>query len=177
MQIVDYETKPLSRKKIRKLVEVLRKIFKIYTLKFPVLDVLDSLESDGVTYMIEEDKLFKKNVMAYLEPTNNGYCIHIRNSVYDGACRGEGNCLGYICHEECHFFLIEYFGFKPIYGRSIKDRKIPACRSMEWQAKAMCGELMIPHDECYNMTIDEIMENTNSSFQQAEYFVKVTKYK
>ena len=177
MQIVDYETKPLSREKIRTLVKVIRKIFNIKNTKFPVLKVLDMLEKDGVIYVVEDDKKFKKNVMAYLEPTNEGYCIHIRNSVYDGACEGEGKCLGYICHEECHFFLIEYFGFKPIYGRSMKDRIIPACRSMEWQAKAMCGELMIPIEECYNMSIEEIMITTNSSYQQSEYFASVTKDK
>ena len=81
MQIVDYETKPLSREKIRTLVKVIRKIFNIKNTKFPVLKVLDMLEKDGVIYVVEDDKKFKKNVMAYLEPTNEGYCIHIRNSV------------------------------------------------------------------------------------------------
>lgn len=59
----------------------------------------------------------------------------------------------------------------------MKDRIIPACRSMEWQAKAMCGELMIPIEECYNMSIEEIMITTNSSYQQSKYFASVTKYK
>ena len=45
------------------------------------------------------------------------------------------------------------------------------------QAKAMCGELMIPIEECYNMSIEEIMITTNSSYQQSEYFASVTKYK
>ena len=48
MQIVDYETKPLSREKIRTLVKVIRKIFNIKNTKFPVLKVLDMLEKDGV---------------------------------------------------------------------------------------------------------------------------------
>ena len=177
MQYVDYETKPLSRRKIRILAKAIRLFFKIKSIKFPVMDILEQLDEYGVTYIVEEDKKFKKDVMAYLEPNIDGYCIHIRNSVYDGACEGEGNCIGYICHEECHFFLIEFFGFKPIFGRALNERKIPACRSMEWQAKAMCGELMIPINECYAMTVEEIVDETNSSFQQAEYFVEVTRHK
>lgn len=45
---------------------------------------------------------------------------------------------------------------------------------MERQAKALCGELMIPYEVFYlNKDIDDISTRTDSSYSQARYFIKV----
>lgn len=79
--------------------------------------------------------------------------------------------IDYICHEICHFFLIEVFGYYPIYNVCLSEnRQIPKYRSMEWQAKALCGEVMIDYKKCSNMTISDIMKKTGSSIDQACFY-------
>lgn len=68
---MDYEARiGLTREKIRILSVFVRKILQVRTLKFPVLKVLDKLETlfpDNFYYVSEEDSLFEKNVPAYIE--------------------------------------------------------------------------------------------------------------
>lgn len=80
----------------------------------------------------------------------------------------------------CHFVLIFVFGIGPkkyisadgiIYTRAVKEKSIPAYKSMEWQAKALCGEVMIPYERCKNYSLNEIIEKTQSSTEQAKYFL------
>lgn len=182
---MDYETElGLSRIKIRLIADWVRSSLKITTLAFPVMKVLDTLEQDfedGFYYVSEEDSLFANNVMAFLSEDDTGCCcIHIRQSVYDGALLGKGDCLGFICHEISHFILIYVIGIKPrmlhAYNGAFYPREIPPntprWKSTEWQAMALCGELMIPYDACKTMDVDTIIEKTNSSRSQAEFFAK-----
>lgn len=182
---MDYEAKVgLSRSEVRTIAFLIRKMLKIQGLEFPVLKVLDKLEilyPENIYFVVEEDSLFEENVRAYLEPESESlYCIHIRQSVYNGALKGRGDCLGFINHEIAHFCLIFIFGIVPklfqygisnIYPREIKERKITPYKSMEWQAKALCGELMIPFDRCKDMSLDQIILYTKSSKEQALYFL------
>lgn len=182
---MNFETEiGLSRIQIRLIANWVRSNLKIATLAFPVIKVLDALEQDfegSFYYVSEEDSLFDNNVMAYLLADDNGCCcIHIRQSAYDGALLGKGDCLGFICHEISHFILIYIIGIKPrmihSYAGTIYPREItqntPRWKSTEWQAKALCGELMIPYEVCKTMDINTIIIKTNSSREQAEFFVK-----
>ena len=177
---MDYEAcVGLSRAKIRELSKFIRKVFKIKTLKFPVLKFLCILEEkyEDILYVdIEPDDYFEDNVMAYLEKEEYMYCIHIRESVYVGAVDGKGDCLGFINHEICHFILIHIFGIgpsnpNPIYTRTVRTNPIPKYKSMEWQAKALCGELMIPYERCKKLTFKQIVFRTGSSKEQVNYFL------
>ena len=179
---MDFETNiGLSRIDIRGIALWVRIKLNIKTLLFPVLKVLDMLESlfeDRFYYVVEKDELFQKNCMAFLELDDDGnYCIHIRQTVYDGAILGRGDYLGYICHEIAHFVLIGMLNIGPkldyndgYYPRSITDNT-PRYKSTEWQAKALCGELMIPYDKCREMSIETIVNETNSSYEQALFFI------
>lgn len=170
--MIDYETKPLTRKRIRLMANIIRTAFKIESLEFPAIKMLDILEQlFGVNYDILPDDEFGIGVMAYFEQNDSECSIYIRESVYNAACNGSGKDIGFITHEISHFFLIKIFNFGPIYRKSIKNKKIPAYKSIEWQAKALCGELMIPYNEFKNASIEEICEKTNSSYAQAEYFI------
>lgn len=180
---MDYETsKILKRDDIRKIALYIRKAFKIRTIKFPVMKFLDILEKnypDNVYVSVEEDELFDFNVMAELKQFDEEhYCIRIRESVYAKALKEDGPSLGYICHEICHFILIYILGIGP---KMIKENGISfyktisfnnkSYKSMEWQAMALCGELMIPYEKCKNYTYDQIISITKSSKKQALYFI------
>ncbi len=171
--IIDYETYPISRQDLRTFTKFIRKQLQIKTVKLPVIKLLDYLEQNynNINYSIERDTDFETNIMAYLDESIDGtYTIHLRNSVYEAACKGDKMSIGFICHEMCHYFLISWFGYKPIYGRCLGNKEIEKYKSMEWQAKALCGELMIPYELFINSSIEKIMKETDSSYSQARYY-------
>ena len=82
-----------------------------------------------------------------------------------------GAFLGFICHEICHIFLFK-IGFTPVYERSFADNTIPAYCSVEWQAKALCAEVMIPYQETIGMNVQDIYTTYHCSKAFAENRVK-----
>lgn len=159
---MDYETKPTSRKDLRRYAAYVRKLFDVpETGAFPVLEVLERLPEvfEGTGYQIVEDNKLPPQTMARCIPNENaGFTIEIKESVYVGAYEKQiGAFLGFICHEICHVFLFE-IGFTPVYSRSFSRDEIPAYCSVEWQAKALCAEVMIPFDESRGMKPKAIVE-------------------
>ena len=55
----------------------------------------------------------------------------------------------------CHAVLI-MMGFRPIMGRAFSNNQIEPCRSMEWQAKALAGEILVPYEETKGMSLRQI---------------------
>lgn len=178
---MDYRAnKGLSRKSIRFIAYIIRQEYNIKTIKLPVLKLLEwtvSRHSSNLFYEVNEDEYFEEGVQAYCEPINGNYedcCIHIRESVYNKALKDDGSALGIITHELCHYYLIFILGIKPDfrYNYQSKDEEIKPYLSIEWQAKALCGELMIPYEKCKNKTLNQIMYITKSSKMQTENFLK-----
>lgn len=178
---MDYETKPTSRKDIRRFAPIMREVFNIPpTGRFPVLEVLDKIPDvfNGSNYVIVEDHELPPRTMAQCTPNDaGGFTIEIKKSVYMGAYKKHiGAFLGFICHEICHLFLF-YIGFVPIYARSFEDGTLPAYRSVEWQAKALCGEVMIPFSESHGMTAVEIQQTYQVSGEFAKYRIRQSRTK
>ena len=183
---MDYESRlSLSRMQIREISKFARRLLKIKTIKFPVLKALEKLIdkfSNNLYYRVLSDDEFETNVMAEIVPEGNDvYCIKIRETVYEKAVNGDRASLGYICHEMCHFILIHIFDAGPVmhvdkiglaYTRSFKDNELPRYKSMEWQAMALCGEIMIPYEKCKNYTFKQIVSRTDSSNEQTKYFLR-----
>lgn len=164
---MDYQTKPASRNDLRKFASILRRLFHVPNSgQFPVLDALEMLPDifPGSNYVVVEDYKLPAKVMAQCSPNEaGGFTIEIKQSVYDGAYNNRiGAFLGFICHEICHIFLFE-IGFKPIYARGFDNNELPAYCSVEWQAKALCAEAMIPFHESGNMSVSEIMDKYHVS--------------
>ena len=176
---MDFQTKKgLSRNDIRLIAKIIRKNFKIRSIRFPVMKMLEKFVTkfeDILIYDINPDNEFEEGVQAYLEAedeTFERFCIHIKESVYINAIAGRGDCLDHICHELSHFILIYLCGILPDlkFKRDLAE-KIPAYKSAEWQAKALCGELMIPYDECKDKTYRQIRHITKCSKEQTNYFL------
>lgn len=183
---MDYESRlSLSRIQVREISKFARRMLKIKTVKFPVLKALEKLIDkfpNNLFYRILPDDEFETNVMAELVPEGNDvYCIKIRETVYEKAVNGDRASLGFICHEMCHFILIHIFDAGPVmyvnesglaYARSFKDKELPRYKSMEWQAMALCGEIMIPYEKCKNYSFNQIVSRTYSSDEQTKYFLR-----
>ncbi len=86
---MDYETKPTSRKDLRRYSKVLRRLFDVpATGAFPVLEILDRLGEvfEGSNYEIVEDKKLPPKTMAQCSPNESGgFTIEIKETVYNGA--------------------------------------------------------------------------------------------
>ena len=169
---MDYLTKPTSRDDLRRLSRVLRQLFNCPpTGPFPVLEALERIGDvfEGSNYIILEDnKLPSKTMAQCYQNDQGGFTIEIKESVYTGAYEKKvGAFLGFICHEICHVFLFK-IGFTPICTRSFENDEIPKYRSVEWQAKALCGETMIPFEESAQMSKHQIMDRYHVSKAFAE---------
>ena len=178
---MDYKTKPTSRKDLRRYAKFVRRLFDVpETGPFPVLQALDRVSDvfKDCSYAVVEDRSLPPQTMCRCVPNNmGGFIIEIKQSVYDGAYeKGIGAFLGFICHEICHIFLFK-IGFVPLYERSFEDNTIPAYCSVEWQAKALCGELTIPYDATVGMKAKAIMEKYPVTEASAKYRVKQGKKK
>lgn len=128
--------------------------------KFPVLWALEQVGNifEGTTIVIVEDAELPSNVPARCYPDEYGnFTIEIKNSVYLGAKdRKIGAYCGFICHEMCHVFLYK-IGYTPVFNRQFDNNKIPAYCSVEWQTKALCGEVMMPYSETAKLSVKQIM--------------------
>lgn len=158
---MDYQTKPTSRKKLREFSKIFRKRFGLNEIEsVPVLHMLEQLPEvlDGTTYKVVEDWDLPQNIPARCYLDNENFVIEIKSSIYKGAYNNVGWCRGIICHEICHVFLYK-IGFTPIWERSFENNKLPPYCSVEWQTKALCGEVMMPYEQTKNMSQNKIMEN------------------
>lgn len=173
---MDYKTKPTTRAVLRKFSKVFRAVYEVSEEgKFPVLDSLEKLPNvfPNCSFEILDDRELPHNTMAQCyQNERGGFTIAIKESVYSGAYRGIGSYLGFICHEMCHVFLF-YIGFTPVFECSFNDREIPAFCSVEWQAKALCAEVMIPYEESKGMNEKEIIKCFNVSKAFAAKRVKL----
>ncbi len=160
---MDYMTKSTSRADLRALSVLFRSLFNVpQTGPFPVLDILDKLPDielfKGTTILIVADGSLAPGIPAQCTPlTDDSFLIEIKQSIYDGAyLNNVGAYRAHILHEICHVFLFK-LGFKPILTRQFADNELPAYCSVEWQAKALCGEVMMPYDETKDLSKKEII--------------------
>ena len=179
---MDYMTKPASRATLRQFAKIVRAIFGCRSddEPFPVLNALEKLPDviDNVSYEIVNDYDLPANVFAWCYPKpEGGFVIQIKETVYNGACYDDNYVFRcFICHEICHVLLF-WIGFTPISARAFGDTEIEPFRSVEWQAKALTSETMIPYDATKGMTSKAIVEKYHVTKKSAEYRVKLDKKK
>ena len=169
---MDYKTKGTSRHDLRYYSQILRKVFGVpQTSPFPVLEALDKISdvfSDCGYEVVSDDKFSLQTLARCVPNSQGGFTIEIKETVYNGAYEKKiGAFLGFICHEICHVFLFK-IGFVPIFERSFANNELPAYCSIEWQAKALCGEVMIPFEESKGMSVSAIRNKYHVSMAFAK---------
>lgn len=181
---MDYKTKPIGRKDLRAIAKWFRHTFKCRNkFRFNVIDAFEKIHSifPQITTEIVEDEstdiISDVNVPGACNPDMKGnYHIAIRESVYDGACRGVGGYRAHIVHEMSHAVLC-LLGFTPILERAFKNNEIEPCyTSMEWQAKALTGEILVPYEETIGMSKKKIKSLCKVSNDLVDYKLSIEKY-
>ena len=168
---MDYKTKPTSREELRGIARFVRKLFKCKNkYRFDVMDAFEKIPSviPAVTCLVVEDDEIEGDIPARCVPDFEGhYTIEVKSSIYDGAAEGIGGYRAHILHEICHAILC-LLGFTPILDRAFKNNELKPFESMGWQAKALCGEIMMPYEETEGMTVRQIMNYCKVSAEAAQ---------
>lgn len=162
--MAEYIVEPKSRQDIRDLTLMLRKFLGLENEKyFPITELLDVLAEifDNFSYEIVEN-----NELPHADTNTLTGHIRIRESVYEGACNGNGRDRMTIAHEIGHYFTICFCGFK--LERNFTNKKIKAYRDPEWQAKCFAGELLVPAHLMKGCSVGEIIEECGVSYDAAK---------
>ena len=78
----------------------------------------------------------------------------------------------HIIHEISHAVLFN-IGYTPSFDRNYKNNELNSYESIEWQAKAVSGEFMIPYDHINDLSYKEISEYYGVSIEAAKYSIKL----
>ncbi len=145
---MDFRTDPINRERIRIIAEIVRTSYGVK--EYEPFDVLGFLELttyfDDVTVEIVENGDYRvRGIPATIQEGNGEYTIIIKESVYDAAYNNNGGCRMHIMHEISHYLLFR-LGFKPYHDRAYKNYELRPYESIEWHAKALAGEILIPYE-------------------------------
>lgn len=168
---MDYKTKPTSREELRSIARCVRKLFKCNNkFRFNVMTTFEKMPVifPSVTCTVVEDDEIEGDVPARCIPDfESHYTIEVKSSIYEGAAAGVGGYRAHILHEICHAILC-MLGFTPILGRAFKNKELKPFESMEWQAKALCGEIMMPYEKTEGLSVKQIQHLCQVSRESAE---------
>ncbi|MBQ5852314.1 MAG: ImmA/IrrE family metallo-endopeptidase [Lachnospiraceae bacterium] len=166
---MEYVVEAKTRKQLRELAHILRRHLGVEdVLYFPIVEALDVLSEvfPNFSYEVVEDTELARGTHADTDVTTGH--IRIKESVCNGACEGVGRDRMTIAHEIGHFFTLCFCGFK-LQRNYNKDKKIPAYKSPEWQAKCFAGELMIPSHLVSEMSPNAIAIECGVSLPAAKF--------
>lgn len=170
---MDYRTKPTSRVELRAIATFIRKIFKCKNKYY--FDVVKAFESIPIifpmvtTEIVPDDEPDMEDVPATIIPDMTGnYHIKIKEYVYDGAYFYKiGGYRNHIMHEMAHVVLF-LLGFDPRLDRTYKNNELKPYESIEWQAKALAGEVLIPYESTKGISSERIQKLCKVSKDAAE---------
>lgn len=167
---MDYKTKPISRADIRVLANAVRSVFKCRNkYYFDVVKAFDMMHTyfpEVMTLVVEENEL-PPEIPACCEPEDsNCYIIKVKEPVYEGAVNGIGGYRAHILHEMSHAILC-LIGFTPVEETPYKNFELNPFESMEWQAKALCGEILVPYEATKGLPVRDIMRRCKVSYDCA----------
>lgn len=165
---------PLSRNAIRHFTNHLRDqlgLNNAYIHLGELLEVLScplgSMKHPIVEIEIVEDQALPGKYAAYYPQSN---LLKIRESVYLGACAGNGRDRFTIAHELGHFFL--HHNVPLDFAREDSPyQKVPAYRNPEWQANTFASEFLMPHDLIQGMSPKEVAQACGTSLEAARIAV------
>lgn len=164
-----YISEPLQREDLRALAKVIRKSFQSENMVYvPVISILETIMPllfSNFSYEYVSKDEFPERKHAETDILN--HIIRIREDIYLGAINGCGRDRMTIMHEIAHYILLVICGVK--FERNFENIAVPTYRDPEWQAKALAGEIMCPHDLIQGFSAYEISEKFGVSIQAAKY--------
>lgn len=168
---MNYACPPLSRDQLRKYANTIRRSLELSdTLKFPVERFLETfhllINDESFYFETVADREWNQPPGRHAYYDLEGNCINIKESVYNGACDGNGRDRMTVVHECAHVLLLRHSHLT--LARSF-DENIPTCCDPEWQAKCLAGELMVPKELVQGMSANDVALQCGVSHKAASY--------
>lgn len=164
-----YIAEPIQRSELRSLAKKIKKLLQLENILYvPVIIVLEQIMPllfPSFSYEYVPVEYFPRKVHAETDIVNQ--VIRIREDVYYGAIRGNGRDRMTVMHEIAHYLLIVICGVK--FERNFENADVITYKDPEWQAKALAGEIMYPHEFIKSLSVDEIAEKCGVSLSAARY--------
>lgn len=171
----------LSRQQIKMIADRTRSIVELPSgTAFPIVQLLElmsvPLQENGPSqdgepllgFEVVPDEELKNCYAEYRLASNT---LVVRESVYDGACRGNGRDRFTLAHELGHSLLHR----KAVNSFARTEDKIPSYEDPEWQANTFASMLLIPRDEILGLSADDVAQRYEVSRQAAEIALKQVK--
>lgn len=166
---MEYISEPMQRKTLREFAKIIRKKMCVEDIIYlPVVTILENIMPllfPGFTYDIVRKSELPDNRHAETDVVNK--IVKIREDVYLGAINGNGRDRMTIMHEIAHYILIVVYGVK--FARNFGGKDIRAYKSPEWQAKALAGEIMCPHNIIKSLSVEKVAKKCGVSISAAKY--------
>lgn len=177
---MDFKTKAISRTEIRMIAKRIRKLFKCKN-KF-YFDVIKAFEQlplifDNVSteIVLDDDTELGDAPSSIIPDLKGNYTIKIKESVYEGAYYKKiGGYRNHIMHEIAHYILF-MLGYTPHFDRVYKNFELKNYESIEWQAKALAGEVLILFENTIGLSKKQIMKKCKVSEEAANKRVSLDK--
>lgn len=167
---VCYTVEAKSRNDLRVFSNMLRRKLRLENeIKIPIIELLDIFCEvfESFSYEIVPDDELPCDIHAETDVLS---ChIKIKESVYDGACDGNGRDRMTIAHEIGHALMLCCYGFKLQLHRNFSGGEIKPYNDPEWQAKCFAGEFMVNYELTKNMTPEQIAISCGISLEAARY--------
>ena len=162
---------PLSRKDIRRMAYIIRKIAGSHeTLFFDIVRFLEvtlpKIDESFSFVVLPKSVMGECHGLTY--PDRNE--IQIREDVYERACEGSGRDRMTMAHELFH--LLQHEKENISFARVADDGEIETFRDPEWQSDAFGGELLVPHHLVRGMTAEQIADKCKVSIKAARCQLK-----
>lgn len=166
-----FSVSPMSKKQIDSITQAIREIADKYGWidSNGAVDVISLLEFGYEKFRVIPDHEMTGTLGLTL-PTGE---ILLRESVYNGACDGNGRDRFTVAHELAHGVIHkEQIGF----ARPVDSNTKIYCNA-EWQANEFAGRLLLPDssiERFHNMTVSEIADLFGVSYECAQ--TRIAKY-
>lgn len=166
---MDYIAEPIQRTEIRLVAKEIRKLLQVEDrLYIPVITILENvmpLIFPSFCYEIVPKEYFSEKKHGETDIVN--HIVRIREDVYYRAINGSGRDRMTIMHEIAHYILLVIYGVK--FERNFDNRIIITYKDPEWQAKALAGEIMCPHDKIQGLSVSQVIYYCGVSKDAAKY--------
>ena len=162
---------PASKRDIKRLASTIRKKFGLeYVAFFPVVEMIEvalPMFDSQFNFEIVEDCEFGLDAANY-NPQQN--LMRIRQSVYDGACAGNGRDRFTLAHELGHYFMHKDVDLA--LSRIDTKYTVPAYCNSEWQANTFASALLMPDHIIKDMQPNQIAKICGTSLSAADIAYK-----
>ncbi len=169
-----YIAEPIQRATLRTLAKEIRKLLQVEDrLYIPVIAILENvmpLLFPNFSYEYVPKESFPKKKHGETDIVN--HIVRIREDVYFGAINGNGRDRMTIMHEISHYLLLVICGVK--FARNFDNKDVVTYKDPEWQAKALAGEIMCPHEIIKSLSAYEIAKKCGVSLRAAQYNLNVS---